>query len=48
MKNTKFMIVVNTQEGDKRTGLEGTEASTVSIPFSYKKKEANVAKINIW
>lgn len=44
MTNIKFMTVVNTEEGDKKTGLGRVHRPQLSIYLFLLKKEANVAK----
>lgn len=45
MINIKFLIVANSEQGGKRTGLGRVHRSQLSMSFSLKKAEANVAKL---
>lgn len=45
MINTKFLIVANSEQGGKRTGLGRVHRSQLSMSFSLKRAEANVAKL---
>lgn len=44
MTNSKFMIVVYTEEGDEKTGLGRLHRSQLYLYLFLLKKEANVAK----
>lgn len=48
MTNIKLMTVVNTEEGDKKTGLGRVHRPQLYLYLFLLKKEANVEKINIW